>query len=74
MERLRNALEILDTAISDLEDRVGLALGSQRDEAKKTSESLKDSRAREANVMAAAQKVASRLDRAIEHVESILRH
>ena len=74
MDRLRNALEALDEAISDLEDRIGGDLTARRAGARKANEVLKTSRAREANVMAVAQKVASRLDQAIEHVESILRH
>ena len=74
MDRLRNALEALDEAISDLEDRIGGDATTRRDGLKKHSELLKTSRAREANVMAVAQKVASRLDQAIVHVESILRH
>jgi hypothetical protein len=74
MERLKNALEALDETIFDLEHKVGIEKSSYRDTVKKQSELVKQIRAREANIMAAAQKVASRLDQAIDHVEHILRH
>lgn len=74
MQRLREALELLDEGISDLEDKIGFDSLSRSDSLKKQNELLKMSRAREASVLAVAQKVASRLDQAIEHVENILRH
>jgi hypothetical protein len=74
MQRLRQALEMLDETISDLEDKVGLDGEQRREFAKKQTELLKLSRARETNVLAVTQKVASRLDQAISHVENIVRH
>ena len=74
MERLKNALEALDETIFDLEHKVGIEKNSYRETAKKQSEIVKEIRTREASIMAAAQKVASRLDQTIDHVESILRH
>ena len=74
MERLKNALEALDETIFDLEHKVGLEKNNFRDTAKKQSEIVKQIRTREANLMAVTQKVASRLDQAIEHVERIIRH
>jgi hypothetical protein len=73
MERLKQNLEALDEAIFVLEDRIGLNHSAQRDAEKKQTDILKESRAREANVLAVAQKVAARLDQTIEHVERVLR-
>lgn len=73
MERLKYSLEELDEAISDLEDKIGLDNGARQNSLKKHMELLKQSRAREANVLAVAQKVAARLDHAIHHVEQVLR-
>ncbi|MDP9127337.1 MAG: hypothetical protein M3N08_03620 [Pseudomonadota bacterium] len=73
MDRLKNKLEALDEAIFALEDKVGLSHSSQQEATKKQIEQLKESRAREAKVLAAAQKVASRLDQTIEHLENALR-
>jgi vacuolar-type H+-ATPase subunit F/Vma7 len=74
MERLRNALEALDETIFDLEHKVGIEKTSYRETVKKQSEIVKQIRTREASLMAVTQKVASRLDQAIEHVERIIRH
>jgi hypothetical protein len=74
MERLKNALEALDETVFDLEHKVGIEKSSYRDTLKKQSELVKQIRSREANILAAAQKVASRLDQAIDNVERILRH
>ncbi len=74
MQRLKTALEQLDEMISALEDRIGLDAAARQDALKKQSEQLKLSRAREANVLAVAQKVATRLDQTIEHVERIVRN
>ncbi|MBV8060907.1 MAG: hypothetical protein JO126_05380 [Alphaproteobacteria bacterium] len=74
MDRLKNALEALDEAISDLEEQVGIDNRARREAAQKQNELLKLSRSREAQVLATAQKVASRLDQAIGSVEGILRH
>jgi vacuolar-type H+-ATPase subunit F/Vma7 len=74
MERLRNALEALDETIFDLEHKVGIEKTSYRETVKKQSDIVKQIRTREAGLMAVTQKVASRLDQAIEHVERIIRH
>ena len=74
MKRLKDMLEALDDSISDLEDKVGGDALIRQELHKKQSELLKLSRTREANVLAVAQKVASRLDQTIQHVENIIRH
>ncbi|MDE1900749.1 MAG: hypothetical protein KGI37_03765 [Alphaproteobacteria bacterium] len=74
MERLKQALEDLDEAIFALEDRVALDATQQREAAKRQGEIVKQSRAREVEVLAVTQKVAARLDQTIEHVERIIRH
>ena len=74
MQRLRESLENLDEALSDLEDRIGLDRTRQSAFAKKQAEILKVSRAREAGALAVAQKVAARLDQTIASVEHIIRH
>lgn len=74
MERLKQALEDLDEAIFALEDRVALDATQQRETAKRQGEIVKQSRAREVEVLAVTQKVAARLDQTIEHVERIIRH
>lgn len=74
MERLKNSLEALDETIFELEHKVGIEKRSYRDTLKKQSELVREIRSREANLMAVTQKVATRLDQAIEHVERIIRH
>lgn len=74
MERLKSALEILDEAISELEDKIGIDISTRQQSYKNSIEMLKMGKAREAKVLSVAQKVASRLDDAIEHVETILRN
>ncbi len=74
MQRLKQKLEELDEAIFALEDKIGLDASARRDNLKKQAEIMKQARSREAGVMQAAQKVASRLDQVITHVESIVRH
>jgi hypothetical protein len=74
MQRLKTALEQLDEMISALEDRVILDASARQEAQKKQADILKSSRAREANMLAVAQKVASRLDQTIEHVERIVRN
>lgn len=74
MERLKNALEKLDETISDLEDRVGLDAAQRKKNQKKQAEILKLSRAREANILAVAQKVGLRLDQTIDHIENVLKN
>lgn len=73
MKRLKTALEKLDETISDLEDRVGHDSAHRVESQRKLSEIMKQGRAREANIMAVAQKVALRLDQTIDHVEKILK-
>ncbi len=74
MDRLKAAMEDLDKAIFELEDRIGVDHSSRSQALKKQDELVKASRVREGNVLAAAQKVATRLDQVIEHVENIVRH
>lgn len=74
MQRLKQKLEELDEVLFALEDKVGSDTTARREASKKYNELLKQIRAREAGVMAVAQKVASRLDQTIEHVENVLRH
>ena len=73
MNRLKSALERLDETISTLEDRVGIDAAMRQDHQKKQAELLKQSRLREAQVLAVAQKVATRLDQTIQHVERVLK-
>lgn len=73
MQRLKTALEQLDDMISVLEDKIGLDVSSRRDLLKRQDDHLKQSRAREAQIVAVAQKVAARLDATIAHVENVLR-
>jgi len=74
MQRLKAALENLDEAISSLEDQIASETAARREAKKKDGEILRISRAREAGVLAVAQKVAQRLDQTITHVESIVRN
>lgn len=74
MQRLKQKLEELDELLFALEDKVGVDSASRREASKKYNELLKQIRSREASAMAVAQKAASRIDQAIEHVENILRH
>lgn len=73
MKRLKAALEKLDETISDLEDKVGADTVHRAESQKKLAEIMKQGRAREASLMAVAQKVALRLDQTIDHVEKILK-
>jgi hypothetical protein len=74
MQRLKEALENLDLAITNLEDQVGSDNDFRREAKKKDQELLKLSRARETGVLAMAQKLATRLDQTIDHVENIVRN
>ena len=74
MQRLKQKLEELDEALFALEDKVGTSKDNSRENTRKYNELVKQLRARESNLMAIAQKTASRLDQAIEDVENILRH
>lgn len=73
MKKLKVALEKLDESISVLEDKIGLDIATRNESQKKLNEILKQGKAREANVMAVAQKIALRLDQTIDHVEKILK-
>lgn len=73
MKRLKTALEKLDETISDLEDRIGLDVINRAESQRKLAEIMKQGKAREAGVLAVAQKVALRLDQTIDHVEKILK-
>ena len=73
MKRLKTALEDLDEEISVLQDKIGLDNGTRADMTKKQSELIKQTRTREAAVLAVAQKVATRLEQTIQHVEQVLR-
>jgi hypothetical protein len=73
MEHLKKELEALDDAMFELEDKIGLADGNHKKMREKQAEMLRLSSSREASVLAVAQKVASRLDQAIHHVEQVLR-
>lgn len=73
MEQLKTALEQLDETITDLEAKVGVDAENREASHKKMEELIKQSRVREGNVMATAQKVALRLDQTIEQVEKILK-
>lgn len=73
MQRLKSALEQLDEEISVLEDRIGISRDAQMEARRRYEDMLKQSKGREAAVLAVAQKVASRLDRTIAQVEQVLR-
>jgi hypothetical protein len=72
MQRLRTSLEQL---YGELE-RAGKSLTAQQEKLQqdlaRQAEALKVSRGREANALALSQKVATRLDRAIERTERLL--
>ena len=74
MERLKQALEALDEAIFALEDKIGHDGANRRETIKRQGDIFKQSRVREAEILATTQKVAARLDHTIEHVERILRN
>ncbi|MCL2468660.1 MAG: hypothetical protein FWF24_00285 [Alphaproteobacteria bacterium] len=73
MERLKTALEQLDETISDLEDRIGDVAVSRAESHKKLSDIMKQGRARETSIVAAAQKVALRLEQTIGRMEKVLK-
>jgi hypothetical protein len=74
MERLKQALEDLDEAIFALEDKITFDAANRRETTKRQGDIFKQTRAREAEILAVTQKVAARLDHTIEHVERILSH
>ena len=73
MKHLKVALEQLDETITDLEDKVGIDAAQRAESQKEMADIIKQGKAREASIMATAQKVALRLDQTIEHVEKILK-
>jgi hypothetical protein len=73
MQRLRTTLEQLYGEIERAGQSLTAQQEKQRQELAKQAEALKVSRGREANALALAQKVASKLDHAIERSERILR-
>ncbi len=73
MTKLRTALEDLDKALFGLEDEIYGDTEARREMVRKHAETLKQARAREAEVLSIAQKVAARLDRSIDQVETMLR-
>jgi hypothetical protein len=76
MQNLKAALENLDAAIDELEEKIGVNvthLTDQKQHLMKQAELLKVSRAREAALLAAGQKVSSRLDRTIATIEAVLK-
>jgi hypothetical protein len=74
MERLKQALEDLDEALFALEDKFALDTTNRRETARRQADASKQSHGREVEVLAMTQKVATRLDQAIEHVERIISH
>lgn len=73
MQRLQTSLALLDERILELEQSIEVRQDNVRHQVQHQTEALKTSRAREANALALAQKIAARLDRAIERVEHVLR-
>ncbi|MEJ0061956.1 MAG: hypothetical protein WDO70_01800 [Alphaproteobacteria bacterium] len=73
MQRLQTSLTVLDRRIADLEQMLEVRQDNSRRQAQQQTDALKTSRAREANALALAQKIAARLDQAIERVEHVLR-
>ncbi len=73
MQRLQASLALLDQQINALEQTIEVRQDNVRQQMQQQTEALKTSRAREANALALAQKIAARLDRAIERVEHVLR-
>jgi len=73
MQRLPTALAVLDQRLSELEGTLVARQGHFQQQLSQQSEALRHSRAREANALALAQKIAARLDHAIARVEHVLR-
>jgi hypothetical protein len=73
MQRLPSALAALDQRIAELEENLLVRDDQYRDHVQRQQDALRHSRAREANALALAQKVAARLDQAIARVEHVLR-
>ena len=73
MQRLPNALAALDEHISALEETLVVRQDNIRQQIQHQHDALRHSRAREANAVALAQKIAARLDQAIARVEHVLR-
>ena len=73
MQRIPAALAIIDQRISNLEETLVVRQEQIRHQAQQQHDALRHSRAREANALALAQKIAARLDHAIARVEHVLR-
>lgn len=72
MKRLRSALEDLHSDLEQLGEQQKVKQTEFERELAKQAEGLKVSRAREANAMALAQKIATKIDYTIERVERLL--
>lgn len=72
MKRLRSALEDLHSDLEQLSEQQKIKQREFERELAKQAEGLKVSRAREANAMALAQKIATKIDYTIERVERLL--
>lgn len=72
MKRLRSALEDLHSDLEQLSEQQKAKQTEFERELAKQAEGLKVSRAREANAMALAQKIATKIDYTIERVERLL--
>jgi hypothetical protein len=73
MQRIPTALAALDQRIADLESTLVVRQDNIRLHSQQQQDALRHSRAREANALALAQKIAARLDHAIARVEHVLR-
>ncbi len=73
MQRIPSALAAIDERISDLEETLAVRQDNMRHQLQQQHDALRHSRAREANAVALAQKIAARLDHAIARVEHVLR-
>ncbi|NBX73755.1 MAG: hypothetical protein EBZ69_08675 [Alphaproteobacteria bacterium] len=73
MHKVKTSLQELYKELENLSDTLDYRHTEQHRELAKQAEALKVSRAREANNLALAQKVANRLDHAILRVETLLR-
>jgi hypothetical protein len=73
MQRIPPALAALNQRLAMLEDTLTVRHEQVQHQVQQQQEALRHSRAREANALALAQKVAARLDHAIARVECVLR-
>jgi predicted component of type VI protein secretion system len=73
MQRIPSALAALDERLNQLEETLVVRQDNIRQQVQQQQEALRHSRAREANAVSLAQKIAARLDHAIARVEHVLR-